>query len=268
MKTLPTTVKSTFSPELTGHLAARLGEGESRIRKVLDAAVPLVLGAIVRRAQSGAALQVHTLSLQALHKAPVCANPVTCALGMLGSGPAAGGALRQAEVLLFALFGAEATQVAGHLTAHAGVRPAAAEALLKLVGAVAAATLGQQIAAQHATAAELAVSLASLKEPVTELLAATPPAVRAMLEPLGDKRAAGSGLMGTLQQEGGLRKLHVRVGQSLLALVGAVTGAAYFWDAVCGVAAATYWGADALPVLKPAVPVALLRLGTMGIFAW
>ncbi|UOQ99725.1 DUF937 domain-containing protein [Hymenobacter sp. 5317J-9] len=268
MKTFLTTVKGTFSPELTGHLAARLGESETRVRKVLGAAVPLVLGAIIRQAQAGAALQVHALSLQALRKAPTCVSPVTCALGMLGSGPAAGGALRQAEVLLFALFGAEALQLADQLSAHAGVQPAAAEDLVKLVGAVAAATLGQQ--AQHATAAELAVCLANLKVPVAELLASTPPAMRALLAPLGPKQAVGEGLLGALQQErgAGLRKLHVQMGQSLLAFVSVATGTAFLWDTLCGLVAATYWAADTLPVLKPAVPLVLQRLGTLNGFTW
>ncbi|MFD2717292.1 DUF937 domain-containing protein [Hymenobacter monticola] len=170
MPSLLDIVKAAFSRELVRHVASRLGEAESSVSKALGGIVPLVLCGLVNQAGAGARQAVFNLSRQAWLGTHYNVSTTTGVLGVMGSSAATG--LVQGHDVLEKLFGTGSRVLVEPITAFAGIRAESADTLLRLVGTVLPALLGQYAASRQLQAAGLATELAALKGPVRAMLPA------------------------------------------------------------------------------------------------
>ena len=165
------TIKTSFSHKLVGHLAARLGEGVAGTNKALANIVPLVLGSIIEKANSGEAQSVFDLSQQAYRAASANLGSVTGMLGVIGRGVATYGSVGPGTNLLVELLDVSGEELAGPISAYAGIKTDSTVALCEMVTAALLALLGQHAACRHLTAEGTAAGLASLRDPVRAMLA-------------------------------------------------------------------------------------------------
>ncbi|WP_201986980.1 DUF937 domain-containing protein [Hymenobacter rubidus] len=163
-------IQNAFSQELTIHLAARLGEGEAGIRKALGGIVPLVLCGLINKTVSGEAEAVYDLSQRAFQMANGPVGSIGGVLAMLGNGTVSGEALRQGESLLASLFGTVGSIAAEPVSRYAGIRTDTATTLLRVVGAVLPALVGQYAYRQSLDSDKIAALLLRLKAPVRNML--------------------------------------------------------------------------------------------------
>jgi hypothetical protein len=252
MKTLLDTTNAIFSPELTRHLASRLGEGERNVKKATVAAVPMVMSGLIAKAAGGNAQTIFHLSQQAAALAPAGASTVTGVLGILGSGPAAGGAMRHADELLTVLFGAGKAALVEPISENARIKPVAAEALLQLVAAVVPALLAMHAAAHNWRAAELATALAGLRDQVLKHLPKHQPALLALLAPaqVEKKVSPSRGALGVVWQGvASVSEMPVRLGQGLLGFAVLAGWCAYLLPGVGSSPEVAKWALQALPAV-------------------
>ncbi|MBF9220841.1 DUF937 domain-containing protein [Hymenobacter ruricola] len=269
MNTLPDTLKTTFSPELVGHLAARLGESEQRTQKALDAAIPVLLGGLVAKAATGSAQELLGLSQQALRLAPAGASTVTGVLGILGSGAAVGGAMWQAEALLVELLGATKTVAQEAVGEFSGVKAATAAALLPLVGAVLPAMLAAHAAAHHLCAQELAAALASWHGQVQKTLPTGQLALLTKLVPeQKPRKAQRNSVPEPARRSGAAMEWPLRVSQGLAALAGMAGGFAGILRLAGGHVSLSKWAIGMLPAVDLSFPLATLEVAKLWNFAW
>ena len=170
MDSLLDSIKTSFSHPLVGHLAARLGEGVTGINKALDNIVPLVLGGIIQKANSGGAQSVFDVSQQAYRAASTSLGSITGLLGIIGRGTATFESVWPGANLLEKLLEASGQQLAGPISEYAGIKMSSAATLCEMVGAVLLTLLGQHAAQHHLTADGTAAELASLQTPVHAML--------------------------------------------------------------------------------------------------
>jgi hypothetical protein len=163
-------LKAVFSRELVRHTASRLGETESSVGKAISGIVPMVLCGLVNQASNGSSQAVFNLSRQAWLATHYDVSTTTGVLGVLGSSFATGEALEQGHAVLEKLFGTGSHVLIEPIQAFAGVRAETAGTLLRLVGTVLPALLGQYAASRQLLAAELAAELAAIKGPVRAML--------------------------------------------------------------------------------------------------
>ncbi|SFP77151.1 DUF937 domain-containing protein [Hymenobacter arizonensis] len=166
------TLQDAFSQELMGHVAARLGERKSAIGEALGGLVPLVLAGLIEKAKSGGAQEVFDLGQCVAGQARGTYGSVTGILGVVGGGTAAGSALLQGEALVDMLFGASSGAVITTVGQYAGVKPESAGVLVRLVGAVLPALMGQHVAHRNLDARAAAVWLAAMQSRVWGMLPA------------------------------------------------------------------------------------------------
>lgn len=172
MLSLLDSIRAAFSRELVNHVAARMGESENGITKALGGIVPMVLCGLINKAASCESEEMFVLSERAYQLANGRVGSLTGILGMLGGGTYSGSALRQGEHLLSTLFGTWEGSVAAPVSAFAGIRPESAMVLLRMVGAVLPAMLGQYAAHQRLNAYGFMTTLLSLKSQARTLLPA------------------------------------------------------------------------------------------------
>ena len=172
MPSLLETVKAAFSRELVRHVASRLGEAESGVSKAVGGIVPMVLCGLVNQAGSGASQAVFNLSRQAWLGTHYNVSTVTGVLGVLGSNFASGNSLVQGHEVLEKLFGTGSYVLIEPISAFASIRLESADTLLKLVGTVLPALLGQYAASRQLPPSGLAAELAAIKGPVRAMLPA------------------------------------------------------------------------------------------------
>lgn len=162
MMTLLDTIHETFTGELAGHIAGRLGESKNGISKALDGLLPTVLVGLIHQAGSGEPAGVFQFCRQAARNAPSNLGSVTSLLGILGNGIATG-CMAKADELLAALYGTSSCLLAAPVGEYAHIKPASAWALLGLVGEVLPALAGQHIEQQQLSAGGFAGVLRGLK---------------------------------------------------------------------------------------------------------
>jgi hypothetical protein len=170
MLSLLGTIKKTFSRELSTHLAARLGESENGIRNALGGIVPVVLGGFINKARNDGGRAVFELSQSASAVANGRYDTLTGMLGLLGSGHAPEGGLAAGERLLEMLFGTGSRSIAEPIGNYANIRPASAQALLSLTGAVLPDLLGKYSAQRQMQAKDFAALLLGQKSKVRAML--------------------------------------------------------------------------------------------------
>lgn len=170
MTNLPKIIKATFSRELVGHIASRLGESETGIGKALDGLLPVVLGGVINKAGAGDGQTVYDLSLTAFSATNGKLDSVTAVLGIMGSGLAAHGVLAQGETLLATVFGTSNALIAEAIGHHAGIGTDSVGIVLTLVGALLLALLGQLAVAQNLRPEAFAAELLRLKSAVRGML--------------------------------------------------------------------------------------------------
>lgn len=163
-------VRAAFSRELVGHVAARLGESENGIHRALGGIVPMVLCGLINKAASCEPETIFLFSERAYQLANGRVGSVMGMLAMLGGGVQSGSALRQGEDLLATLFGATVNIIAVPVSTYAGIRPESSMVLLRLVGAVLPAMLGQYAAFHQLNALSFTATLLSLKNKARALL--------------------------------------------------------------------------------------------------
>ena len=176
------TIKHTFSRELTSHLAARLGEGESCISKALSGIVPLVLQAFASKAGAGDCQTLFHLSTEACDALHDQLGSVTGILGLMGRVQAHSGPRVQGAPLLLWLFGTNGTVISHPIGAFAGIKPISAISLLNIVAAMLPALLGQYVNRYQLRASSLSAGLLRLSARAGSVV---PPALQqlaAMLE--------------------------------------------------------------------------------------
>ncbi|WP_210515906.1 DUF937 domain-containing protein [Hymenobacter terricola] len=170
MTSLLYALKTAFSRGLVSHVAARLGEGQHNVRQALNSMVPIVLSAIIAKAEAGHGQVVHGLSLKAYYSVNGSAETVTGLLGILGSGTANDGPLAQGEQALVVLLDRANGTAMCSVIADAGIQPASAQALLSLVAAGLLALLGQHIVRHQLSSEATTRLLIGLKGPVRTML--------------------------------------------------------------------------------------------------
>jgi hypothetical protein len=155
------TIRTIFSPVLGGHLAARMGESASGMKRALQGAVPLMLSGIA----APAALTMTQPALRQPSQQPgrnVQPMGVTGILVMLGSKDAPNSAMTQGRHLL-ATFGNSKQAIVNALSQYARIRPAAVEKLLELVGAVLLETINRYGTHQQLDTEGMVALLTSLR---------------------------------------------------------------------------------------------------------
>lgn len=145
-------LRSAFSRELMRHLAARLGESENAVGKAVKGMVPMVLCQLVIQTGEGEGRALFSPILKGDWSEGRGIQNITEVLALLGGGPENSVALDAGEGLLCGLFGANRPGLDGLMSAYAGLRPASAAVLLRLVAAVLVVGL-----AQHAFQYQLTV---------------------------------------------------------------------------------------------------------------
>jgi hypothetical protein len=172
MSSLLNTVNQSFSHEFVGHVAARLGEGESGIRNALGGILPMVLAGLINKVGIDEGATVLELSKAASEAAQGRYDSLTGLLGLLGSGYTPGGGLAAGEQLLGTLFGTYKCDLAELIGTHAGIRASSARDLFALAGVVLPDLLGQLASRLRLRATEVAALLLGLKKEVRALLPA------------------------------------------------------------------------------------------------
>ena len=163
MKNYLQTIRLAFSRELMRHLAARLGESENAVGKALKGMVPMVLCQLVIKAGEGEGHSMLTPVVRADWLGGKGIQNLTEVLALLGSGPNTSSALAAGEGLLHRLFGANRPALDSLMSAYAGLRPASAVVLLKLVAAVLAVGLAHYALQQQLTALRLSEEVGAAK---------------------------------------------------------------------------------------------------------
>ncbi|MBF9143930.1 DUF937 domain-containing protein [Hymenobacter sp. BT439] len=153
-------------------MASRLGEAESSVSKAVSGIVPMVLCGLINQAGSGASQAVFTMSRQAWLSTHYNVSTTTGMLGVLGSSVASGNGLVTGQAVLEKLFGTGSHVLVEPIKNFAGIREESADTLLRLVGTVLPALLGQYAAGRQLQAAGLASELAASKGAVRALLPA------------------------------------------------------------------------------------------------
>ena len=170
MINLLTSIKKTFSRELVGHIASRLGEPETGIQRALSGIVPVVLSGLISKARAGESRTVYRLSLEAYRGLNSSLDSVTGLLGLLGSGITPGSSLGQGEALMALLFANPVSVLAGPIGAYAAIRPESTVLLLSFAGAVLPALVGQYAIRQKLRPANVAAGLVGLQSRVRSML--------------------------------------------------------------------------------------------------
>ena len=187
------TLKGMVSPDLISGLASRLGESESGVAKALAGALPMVLGGIIHKAQSGDGAQsVFDMAQSAFQQNSGSLGSSSGLLELLGgtgatpeSGPAGN--------LLGSVLGSSADGLAGPLSSYAGIGAGSATSLLGLAATAVPTLLGQHASENNLTAGGLGGMLGGLKDQVLAMLPSGLAGVAGMLG-LGGPGAAASGL--------------------------------------------------------------------------
>lgn len=182
MSALFTAISRAFPRELVSHLAARLGEGQTGMKRALEGVLPMMLGAMARRAETADAQLFFEWSSQACQTTPYRLGSVTGMLGILGSGNGAGSAMTQGQTLLQMLFGNAWPTIAAAVSHYAQVKCSTASTLLTLVGAVLPGLLGQYAERHHLSAKAATANLIGIKNQLNILL---PLDLRAVADSLG-----------------------------------------------------------------------------------
>jgi outer membrane protein OmpA-like peptidoglycan-associated protein len=173
-------VQGLFSRDVTGRLAESLGEGETNIAKALSAIVPLVLGNIVSRAESGLDGASSILGLAKSAAASAGSGQFGLLTGAIGpSGSVLGDSDGQQ------LLGGKGTSIINAASGYASIRESSAASLLRIATPAALQVLGQQVNEQGLTAGGLANFLSGQK---TAILAAIPTGVGSLV---GGKISSG-----------------------------------------------------------------------------
>lgn len=181
-------IKKRFSPELTGHLAARLGESESGIAKALSAIVPVVLQGFINKVESGEGQLVHNLLQHSQQKPGGSPKTVTEMLGIMGRVQEAGIGMDPADCLLIILFGGGGAPLTESIGASVGVRSASIDTLLGIVAVVVPVLLGQHVERYQLTAVGTEALLINLKGAVRAMM---PPELPGLLAGAGVGRVQG-----------------------------------------------------------------------------
>ena len=214
MKYLIRAIKRRFSSELTGHLAARLGESENGVARALRATVPAVLQGLINKVEAGEGQLVYNLLQHARQKAGSSPKTVTEMLGMMGSVQEAGIGMAPADCLLLILFGGGGAQLKESIGAFAGVRPTSIGTLLGMVAVVVPMLLGQHTERYQLTTIGTEALLINLKGAVRAMM---PPELPGLLAGAGARAAQGAALEPTLRRLG-----PQRMGQWVAAYMAAV----------------------------------------------
>ena len=172
MLSLLDSIRAAFSRELVNHMAARMGESENGVNKALGGMVPMVLCGLINKAASCEPEEVFALSERAYQLANGRVGSMTSMLGILGRGTYSGSGPQQGEHLLGTLFGTWESSVAVPVGTFAGIRLESATVLLRMVGAVLPAMLGQYAAHQRLNAPGFTATLLGLKSQARALLPA------------------------------------------------------------------------------------------------
>lgn len=177
MSDLFETIRTTFPPVLSSHLAARLGTSVNSMKRALAGAVPVMLSGL-----TAVAAKNTTLLYEWCQSVQPIRTDVTGILVMLGSRDAAGSALQRGEQLLNAAFADAEQAVITAVSQYAQLQPVLVRSLLELVGTTLLGALGRH-AAQHAlTAQDTAAALVSLQAKTRAML---PSELEGMIEVLG-----------------------------------------------------------------------------------
>jgi len=162
-------ITGSVTPMVSGAASRFLGIPEPTVRKILAMGVPVLLGALTKRATSPGGTEALSAALDR-----VPANPMeTLGLALSGDPARAGAATTGGADLLSSLLGAgETNALASRLGAAAGVDAKAANPLLGLLGA---ATLGGLKNAADSRGMDPAALVRLLDSQKSEIAAAIPP---------------------------------------------------------------------------------------------
>ena len=121
MSDLLETISAIFSRGLSGHLAARLGEGDKGVKRALQGVVPVPLGGLIVKIAAGDTQLVFEWSQQAFRGSHKNLAGITGLLVLLGSGQTDDSPMGQSKTLLTALFGSSEQAVANAVSYHAQI---------------------------------------------------------------------------------------------------------------------------------------------------
>lgn len=163
MKNFLHSTRTAFSRELARHLAARLSESESAVRKGLLGMVPVVLCQTIIRTGEGEGKAIFTLVMGVPSEAWQHEPTVTELLGLLGSSGEENGNWAIGEQLLKQLFGSQLSSLTAFMSKYTGLRPRSAAVLLQLVAAIMTTGLARHVAQQQLGSPQLIAELATAK---------------------------------------------------------------------------------------------------------
>ena len=230
----------------------------------------MVLSGLVAKAHTAGVQELHDMSQEALCLAPAGANTVTGVLGILGSGAVPGGSMRQAEGLLAMLFGPARMAITESIGTYSGLKPASAETLLLLLGAVLPALVAAHAASNGLDARGLATALVGLKEPLLKMLPKGQSALLALLNSEKKKDNAPSGsVLGLVRRGGAVLEWPGRLSPRLTAIAGIAASLAYALRLGEHNSATTnWWAIGVLPTVDPSIPLAAVEFAKLVNLAW
>jgi outer membrane protein OmpA-like peptidoglycan-associated protein len=135
-------LKGSISPDLIGQISSKTGESESSVSRGLDAALPLIMGALLQKTNDSSAMsQIMSVLTNRANTSDVIENPRALLTGDRSSSVMTdlGGSL------LSTLFGSQLGSAVTALGEHAGLKRSSASTIMTLGASLITALLGDKV---------------------------------------------------------------------------------------------------------------------------
>src|SRR5262245_2850164 len=185
-------LKGLITPDLLTLISSRSGESESSVSKGLNAALPLIMGALLQKSNDESTMsQIMSLLTSRANTADVLANPKA----LLGSDPSSTAHTDLGSSLLSTLFGSQLGSVTSALGEHAGLRSSSASSIMTLAASLITASLGDRVRREGLSSSGLMSWLGGQRDFIARML----PGALASIGGLGALRGLGDSAAGAVR---------------------------------------------------------------------
>lgn len=181
-------ISSVLTPDLLGDAASQLGEPPVATGKAASAAMPVILGGLVRNAGDGYLMaQVTTLLKSPANDGSVLRQPELILDAISGR---KSGLVDLGNAFLSTLFGGRLRTVTDAIAQYAGIRRGSSESLLTMLAVVVLGVLGHRVARDNLDVGGFTRLVAAQKDAVGEALPAALSSVIGFPTPFSEARRA------------------------------------------------------------------------------
>src|SRR4030095_3179481 len=160
-------LKGLLTPDLLTLISSRSGESESSVSKGLNAALPLIMGALLQKSNDESTMsQIMSLLTSRANTADVLANPKV----LLGGDPSSTAHTDLGSSLLSTLFGSQLGSVTSALGEHAGLRSSSASSIMTLAASLITASLGDRVRREGLSSSGLMSLLGGQRDFIARML--------------------------------------------------------------------------------------------------